>query len=190
MIRIRRATPDDAPVLAELVHAASEGFAEVFWRDAAAPGEDPWEVGRRRQVEKVASDEVEIWLLEKDGKPIAGLTGYPIGPAPAGPGDGTPPMARPLLELEAEAPSSWYVNVLAALPGHRGNGHGSELLNLAEHRALAAGSGALSIIVADNNDGARRLYERHGYVEKCRREMVKGCWQSPGHEWVLLLRPL
>lgn len=188
MTPIRRASAMDAPVLADLVHAASEGMAEVFWRSQAAEGEDPWDVGRRRQAEKAVKD--EIWVIDEAGGPVAGLTGYAIGPEPGQPDDSTPPLIRPLIELEALAPSTWYVNVLAALPGHRGRGHGTRLLELAEHRARAAGLDALSIIVADTNTGARALYERMGYVETARRPMVKDGWDNPGREWVLLIRRL
>lgn len=188
MVHIRRARPEDAPVLAQLVHAASEGLAEAAWRAMAADGEDPWEVGRRRQAEKTATD--EIWVVDEGTGPIAGLTGYVIGSDPVGPGEDTPPLFRPLVELEARAPSSWYVNVLATLPAHRGNGHGTELLRLAEHRALSARARALSLIVADCNAGARRLYERMGYGEIDRRAMSKDGWNGPGRDWVLMLRRL
>lgn len=190
LIKIRRAAADDAAVLARLVHIASEGFAEVFWRQQAAPGEDPWEVGRRRQAEKLEDGNTEIWVVDNGTGIVAGLTGYPIGCEPEQPDDDTPAMVRPLIELEALAPCSWYVNVLAALPGHRNLGLGSELLQLAEHRAHATRLKRLSIIVSDGNDGARRLYERHGYIEEARRPMVKDGWQSGGRDWVLMTRPV
>lgn len=188
MVHIRRARPEDAPVLAELVHAASEGLAEAVWRDLAGAGEDPWEVGRRRQAEKTETD--EIWVIDDGSGAVAGLTGYLIAAEPKRPCASTPPLFRGLLELEALAPSTWYVNVLAALPDHRGHGFGTELLKLAEHRALAAGAKALSIIVADSNAGARKLYERMGYTETARRPMSKQGWNGHGREWVLMIRPL
>lgn len=190
MIKIRRAAAGDAAVLAELVHIASEGFAEVFWRQQAAPGQDPWEIGRRRQLQKVEDEATEVWVVDNGTGVVAGLTGYPIGTDPQQPGDDTQPMVRPLIELEALAPSTWYVNVLAALPGHRNLGLGSELLCLAEHRAHATRLARLSIIVSDGNAGARRLYERHGYGEEARRPMVKDGWDNDGREWVLLTRPV
>lgn len=189
MIKIRRAAATDAAVLTELVHIASEGFAEVFWRQQAAPGQDPWEVGRHRQLQKLEQGETEIWVVENGVAVVAGLTGYPIGPQPEQPGPDMPPMVRPLIELEALAANTWYVNVLATLPEHRNLGLGSELLQLAEHRAHAFRLKRLSIIVSNGNDGARRLYERHGYAEEARRPMVKDGWQNDGSEWVLLTRP-
>ena len=149
MTPIRRASAMDAPVLADLVHAASEGMAEVFWRSQAAEGEDPWDVGRRRQAEKAVKD--EIWVIDEAGGPVAGLTGYAIGPEPGQPDDSTPPLIRPLIELEALAPSTWYVNVLAAMPECRGKGFGSELLGIAEDLARHTQRKGLSIIVSDSN---------------------------------------
>lgn len=178
--------PEDAPVLVDFVLAASEGLAEVVWREMAGPGEDPRRVGLERQTAKTRTD--EIWVVDNGGGAIAGLTGYPIPDCVAGPERDTPAMFRPLNELEALAAGTWYVNVLATDPRHRGRGLGSELLALAEHRALGAGCGGLSIIVADNNIRARRLYERLGYLEEARRPMVKEGWQGPGRDWVLLVR--
>jgi hypothetical protein len=48
----------------------------------------------------------------------------------------------------------------------------------------------MSIIVADTNTGARRLYERCGYREVARRRMVKDGWQHPGSDFVLLTKRL
>jgi hypothetical protein len=44
----RRATIDDAPVLAELVNYAGEGMPLYLWGKMAQPGETAWDVGRRR----------------------------------------------------------------------------------------------------------------------------------------------
>jgi RimJ/RimL family protein N-acetyltransferase len=46
----------------------------------------------------------------------------------------------------------------------------------------------MSIIVADNNTGARRLYERCGYREVAHRRMVKEGWQHAGSDFVLLTK--
>ncbi len=97
-------------------------------------------------------------------------------------------MFVPLQQLEDMALSTWYVNVLAAYPEHRGRGHGSRLLKVAEELAMQAGSRGLSIIVSDANAGARRLYERSGFRETANRKMVKGGWENDGENWVLLMR--
>jgi len=48
----------------------------------------------------------------------------------------------------------------------------------------------MSIIVADTNVGACRLYERSGYREIARRPAVKEDWDGAAKEWVLLVKPI
>ncbi len=44
----------------------------------------------------------------------------------------------------------------------------------------------MSVIVADHNEGARRLYERHGYEEAAKRAMVKNGWSVESENWLLM----
>lgn len=111
------------------------------------------------------------------------LIGYTIPAEPDPIPADLPAMFVPLQELENLAPDTWYVNVLAVMPAYRNQGIGSSLLRHAATRA--AGSG-MSVIVSNANDGARRLYVRHGYRERSRRPMVKEGWINDGDEWVLL----
>jgi ribosomal protein S18 acetylase RimI-like enzyme len=185
----RLASKDDAAVLAELVNAAGEGLPEYLWSKMAEAGKlDPWEIGRKRQADAALAGKVVV--LEFEGKPVASLTGYPIDAEPEPVPDDIPALFRPLQELENLAPATWYVNVLAALPGHRGKGYGTRLLALAEQIASDSGLSGLSIIVADNNTGARRLYERSGYHELARRPMIREGWITPGCEWILLTKTI
>jgi len=184
----RHATEADAPAIADLVNFAGDGLPLHFWTRAAAPGQDPWELGRARQAAQAADGKIVV--IDEGAGAIAALTGYPIGPDPEKPGTGTPAIFRPLLELEALVPSSWYVNILACYPEHRGRGLGTRLLALAESIARAGGLSRMSVIVADENAGARRLYERHGYRETARRPCVRDGWETATREWVLLTRDL
>ena len=186
---LRRATTDDAQALAKLVDFASEGLALHLWSKIAGPGGDPWAVGRERAVRGVGSFSYRnAVVLERDGRVAAGLIGYPLADRPQPIADTMPPMFVPLQELENLAPGTWYVNVLAAFPEYRGQGHGTALLTLAEQLAVEAARPGLSIIVSDANTGARRLYERTGYSEIARRRKVKESWQNAGKEWVLLIK--
>ncbi len=184
---IRRAQAPDGAALAALVNYAGEGLAHYLWSKMAAPGEDPWEVGRRRQEAKIAS--AEVFVVDQGDGVIAGLTGYAVPAEPEPIPDDMDPMFRPLQELENLAPSTWYVNVLAVMPDHRGQGWGNRLLDVAEACAVETGTDGLSIIVADRNDGAFRLYAKRGYVEYARRPMLKEGWQTDSNEFVLLTRP-
>ena len=102
----------------------------------------------------------------------------------------TPPMWIPLLELEAIAAGTWYVNTVAAFPDSRGLGVGSKLMQRAERIASSLGLCGTSLIVSDANQGAQRLYERLGYEEVATRPMVKEQWQSDGENWVLMIKNL
>lgn len=192
MIRLdppfRTATEADAPELAELVNFAGEGLPRYIWSQLGKPGEDPWDVGRARQAAKAA--EGQIVVADYGEGAVAGLTGYVIGPDPVPIGDDFPALFRPLQELENQAPDSWYVNVLACYPAHRGQGLGSRLLEIADRIAAAEGQRRMSVIVAADNTGARRLYERHGYAETASRPCVAEGWQTDTDRWVLLMKDL
>jgi ribosomal protein S18 acetylase RimI-like enzyme len=186
----RHATLGDAHALAELINFAGEGLPLYLWERMAEPGETAWDVGRRRARREEGSFSYRNAIVaEEAGRIVACLIGYPLPDEPE-PIDlaQTPPLFVPLQELENLAPGTWYVNVLATYPEHRGLGHGTRLLQLAE--ALAAGGGrtGLSIIVSDANAGARRLYRRCGYVERASRPMVKDGWENMGTGWVLLVK--
>ncbi len=184
----RLATADDAPALIRFVNAAGEGLAEYLWAQMAGPGEDSLAVGLARQAQK--AEEGQIIVIDEGDGAIAGLTGYAI-PAHADPiPDDFSPLIRSLQELENAAPSTWYINVLAALPEHRGRGLGSGLLALSEEISRASNIQKMSLLVADTNTNARRLYERIGYSETARRSFDPGDWQTDIKEWILLIKPL
>jgi ribosomal protein S18 acetylase RimI-like enzyme len=186
----RRARRDDASHLAELVNIAGEGLAAYLWARMAGPGETLWDVGRRRAAREEGSFSYRNAVVIDGQDTVVGcLIGYPQPSTPEPIDAGIPPMFVPLQELENLAPDTWYVNVLAVYPQHRGEGWGTRLLGIADELSAAEGKTGLSVIVAGNNTGARRLYERCGYGELARRTMVKEGWQSPGREWVLLVKP-
>ena len=189
---LRPATPEDADALAELINFAGEGLAVYLWERLAEPGETAWDVGRRRARREEGSFSYRnAVVLEQDGEVVAALIGYPLPDAPEPIDHGEmPAMFVPLQELENLAPGTWYVNVLATYPAQRGRGHGAALLARAEALAAASGKRGLSIIVADANTGARRLYERSGYREAGHRPMVKEDWQNPSETWVLLVKTI
>jgi ribosomal protein S18 acetylase RimI-like enzyme len=187
---IRPARPQDAAALAELVNFAGEGLPLYVWAKIAKEGEDPWAVGRARASRAQGSFSYRnASVIERDGAVVAALIGYPLPDVPEAIDANMPAMFVPLQELENLAPSTWYVNVLASYPQWRKKGLGAALLAHAETLAEAAGTEkGMSVIVADNNVGARRLYERMGYRERAKRPMVKESWQSSGSAWVLLVQ--
>ncbi|WP_111431993.1 GNAT family N-acetyltransferase [Rhodobacteraceae bacterium DSL-40] len=184
----RLATDEDAPQLAELVNFAGEGLPLHVWAGLSGQGEDPWEIGRARQARKARDG--DIIVVDHGTGAVAGLTGYSIGTEPQPVGMDLPVLFRPLQELENSALESWYINVLACYPAARGKGIGSRLLRLAEEIAVSEGLSRLSVIVASDNAGACRLYERHEFKEVERKACVKDGWDTETDQWLLLMKPL
>ncbi|MEO1346745.1 MAG: GNAT family N-acetyltransferase [Pseudomonadota bacterium] len=185
---LRLATEADAPQLAELVNFAGEGMPLHVWTSLAKDGEDPWEFGQRRQAKK--AKEGEIVVMDFGQGAVAGLTGYVIGPDPEEISADFPAMFSPLQELENQALNTWYINVLACYPEHRRRGYGAQLLRLAEDICQAKGLQRLSLIVASNNTGAKRLYERMGFVQSAKAKCIKDTWDTDMDHWELMLKAL
>lgn len=184
----RAARAGDGPALALLMNAAGEGIPLSVWTGMAGPGGNPWALGAAR-LEARAAERGGIVVADEGAGPVAALIGNPIGPEPERPGPDAPARFVPLMDLEAEAAESWYVNALAALPDHRGRGWGTRLLGVAEAIAAETGAARLSLIVSSANAGARRLYARLGFHETARRPKA-GPDAAPGAEWILMLRDL
>jgi len=183
----RRATPEDAAILADFVEFASEGLALHLWTKIAGTGRDPWSIGRERVLSGAGGLSFHNAVLaELQGQPAASLVSYALPDTPEPISDNLPAMLVPLRELTNRALGTWYVHVLAASPEYRGSGLGSALLTVADDLAASARKSGLSLIVSDTNDGARKLYERHGYHEAAHHKMVKEQWQHPGTDWILL----
>jgi ribosomal protein S18 acetylase RimI-like enzyme len=58
----------------------------------------------------------------------------------------------------------WYVTAVSVKPEARGRGVGTALLEDAVARSRDAGMTSIALDVDAKNSGARRLYERHGFV--------------------------
>jgi ribosomal protein S18 acetylase RimI-like enzyme len=182
--------PEDARALAELINLAGEGLPLYLWTSMAEHGEDPWEVGRSRALREEGGFSYRNSIIAELSGKIAGcLIGYALREEPAQIDPASlPPMFVPLQELEELAPNTWYINVVAAYPEFRGQGVGSRLLEHAEQAAREADRPAVSLIVADANVDARRLYERRGYREIAKRPIVKEQWHTDAQEWVLMVK--
>ena len=187
---IRAAQASDAEHLTRFINMAADDLPLHFWKRSVGPGGDPWAYGRERAARETGNFSFRnAWLAEADGEVAACLLGYPADePAPIDPE--VPPIFVPLLELEALAPGSWYLNVLATYAQHRGKGLGSLLLAKAEAVARAAGHQTISLIAEDTHQDALRLYHAKGFQEIARRPVVKGDWQVDASEWILFLKPV
>lgn len=188
----RRAARTDARDLARLIDLAGEGVPGYLWKLAAGSGQDPFEVGMARAARSEGGFSFTNAIV-RDEAPgvIAMLLGYPLDD-PYDPGDlsRVPALVVPLLELEARAPGSWYVNAVAVDPSHEGRGIGRALMALAETIGRECGTSEVSLIVAEENTRATSLYERLGYAERDRRPIVPFPGFAHGGDWVLMVKAL
>jgi ribosomal protein S18 acetylase RimI-like enzyme len=185
----RPATKADAPALAELVNFAGEGLPLYLWTKLAKPSEDPWDVGRARAAREEGSFSYRnATVIEADGECAGCLIGYEISDNPKPVPADMPPLFVPFQELENLAPGTWYINVLAVQPKFRNRGLGVKLIELAEETARTARKRGCSLIVADKNHGAQRLYARQGYTQRASRKMVIGDWNTENEAGLLLVK--
>ncbi|MEH7829687.1 GNAT family N-acetyltransferase [Gemmobacter denitrificans] len=186
---IRAATAADAAHLVRFINMAADDLPLHFWKKTVGPDGDPLALGRERAARDSGNFSYRnAWLAEVEGEVAAGLLGYPAATEPEPIAPDTPPIFVPLLELEALAPGSWYLNVLATDAHFRGRGCGSALLAQAETVARQAGLSTISLIAADTHAEALALYRSKGFAEVARRAVVKGDWQVSATEWILFTK--
>ncbi|WP_347311151.1 GNAT family N-acetyltransferase [Defluviimonas sp. SAOS-178_SWC] len=187
---IREAKALDAEHLARFINMAADDLPLHFWRKSVGADGDPWAYGQERAARESGNFSFRnAWIAEVDGVVAACLLGYPAEDEPGAIDPDTPAIFVPLLELEALAPGSWYLNVLATYEAFRGRGLGSALLAHAEDVAVRAGRTSISLIAEDTHHDALRLYASKGYREVARRAVVKADWRVEANEWVLFVKP-
>lgn len=188
---IRPAQATDAADLVRFINMAADDLPLHFWQKSVGPDGDAMAYGRERAARDTGSFSYRnAWLAEANGAVAACLLGYPADETPAPIAPDTPPIFVPLLELESQAPGSWYLNVLATYAPFRGQGLGRALLDHAETIARRMGHRTISLIAADTHQDALRLYAAHGYQKRARRAVVKADWQVAASEWILFVKQI
>ncbi len=188
---IRKAKASDAEHLVRFINMAADDLPLHFWQRSVGPEGDPWTYGKERAARETGSFSYRnAWLAEVGEEAAACLLGYPADDTPSPINSDTPAIFVPLIELEALAPGSWYLNVLASYEQFRGKGCGSALLAYAECVARQMACGKISLIAADTHRDALRLYAAKGYHEVARRAVVKGDWNVDASEWILFTKTI
>ena len=188
---IRRATPRDATDIAAIVDMAGEGLPAYIWGQVVAIGQSPYEIGRTRAMRaEGAFSYCNAHIAEVDKAVAGAVICYALGdPVDLGNLHKMHEIGRPLALLEAEAPGHCYVTALAVYPEFRRHGVGASLLKHADAIGRATAPNGMTIIVASQNLGARRLYEQAGYRAKASRPLVGFPGFKRGGEWVLMTKP-
>ncbi len=192
MLIVRDAEEAEARDIAYLLNLAGEGIPEYLWRGGVKGKESPLDVGTRRAArEEGVFSYTRARVCTADNRLVGMVLSY-RQPDPYGVGDLSeyPEVVRPLVELEAQAPGSWYINAIATFEGHRGKGVARTLLADVEDRARAKLCDRLSLIVASENPGAKRLYEHIGFKPVTSLPVVPypGCLHAG--DWILMIRDL
>ena len=191
-ITTRSARKSDAAEIALLVNIAVHGGMARGWAraDEVEGTYDPIEIGRLDMMDDDSEfGWTSVTMAEVDGEVVGMLLGYrkddTFEPVPAS----VTGFMRPIEELEAEANGRWFISMLGVHLKWRGHGVGGQLLEVAEVKRTETKANAVSLIVEDGNEGARRLYERRGYSVRATRPMVRFPGGGPdGRDWLLMVK--
>jgi len=161
----RAARKEDCGIIAALYSISSDGVADYVWTKLAEPREDILTVGRRRyEREDSVFSYRNCTVVESEGNIIGMLVAFPMHVDPSQ--EESDPVLAPYSKLEED--NSYYICGMALFPEYRGRGIGTRLLALAEEHARDRGFKKVSLIVFEQNTGAKQLYDRAGYEEVSR----------------------
>ena len=194
---IRRATPGDALACAQLVLMATHGIAEAVFRDLI-PGQPTEQIIATRRIEPEgrSSSYTYWWVADGDHSDIAGgINAYALKE------DFRPAreelltkerirILRPMIELDAEATGTFFVNILAVFPKYRHAGLGRRLIALAVQKAREAGTAAVSLTTFENDSRLVSYYREIGFTTIASRPIQPHeCLQETGN-LVLMTMPV
>lgn len=189
-MQIRKAVKNDARALAELIDLAGDGIPSYLWQQMKADNQTVLEFGEQRAArEEGGFSYSQAWVAEQDGEVSAMVLGY-VQPDPYDLDEinDAPEYLYPIIELEALAPGSWYVNALATFDQFQGKGLGSQLLSTVNEAAIAEGCAELSLIVSSENSNAKRLYEKLGFIERSCKPIIQIPGLAHSGNWILMIK--
>jgi len=152
----RPAKKSESRSIAQLFGIASDGVADYIWTKLAEPGEDVLDVGQRRyeQEDSLFSYKNVVVAVYKD-KIIGMLVTFPMVVDKGVDHLEEDPVLVPYSKLEED--NSFYVCGVALLPEYRGSGIGSKVMAIADEQAKEKSLSKLSLVVFEQNKGARSL---------------------------------
>lgn len=190
---VRPARKGESRIISELFEISSDGVASYVWSGLQDdyPGLSLLEIGERRYQREDTAFSYQNCLMAEGGGGVLGMmhayaVGAPRDPAPeAQPVD---PVLKPYDELEAFG--TLYISSLAVWPEFRNHGVGRRLLEAANERARGLGLRELSLLCFAGNMGARRFYERAGFVVADWRPVVPHPMVRHTGDVLLMLAPV
>jgi ribosomal protein S18 acetylase RimI-like enzyme len=196
-LKIRRAEPTDALTCARLLSIAAHGMAEAVYADLV-PGQTTEQIiaDRRIRTEGRASSSRNWWVADTPGGEIAGgLNAYPLDGKVQPPrddqlGEERLRLIRPVVELEAEAPRTFLINVLAVFPEYRHAGLARRLIAFAESEARAEGMRAVSLTTFEDDTRLVAYYQRLGFRAVASRPLVPHERLQIAGNFILMIKQL
>jgi len=170
-VTFRPAKKEECRTIASLYSISSDGVADYIWTKLAQPGEDLMDVGQRRyeQEDSVFSYK-NCTVAVLDEKVIGMAVAFPMSVDKNTAPSDIDPVLAPYSKLEED--NSYYICGLCLFPEYRGQGIGTKMVALGEAQAKEKGFNKVSLIVFEQNEGAKKLYERDGYNEVAREPVV------------------
>lgn len=185
--RFRPATIDDCYTTAQLMQIASDGVCDYIWTRSQAefPKLTPLEIGAKRYAKDDGNFSYRNCTIAfESDRPDARAMGMMMAfqilpedidpPTPESePAENISPQDKAILApYTLEQPNSWYVCALAVFSQYRGQGIGTQFLQLAAEQAQTRNLPSLSLLCFEQNTGALKLYQRHGFVTVDRAQVV------------------
>ena len=185
----RRAHAGDAEALARLEDMASDGLAGEFWALMAKTGQTPLEAGTALLSRQTGVHTFQDAIVCQQGGAVAGMVlGYQLDPEESlSLNFKVPDALVPIFDLEAQAAGCWHIDSLCVLPASRRQGIATALLKAAQNTAQQSAARRMSLIVADRNHQARRLYERHHFAAIADRPIIPINGWRQGGRWLLMV---
>ncbi|MDB9524952.1 GNAT family N-acetyltransferase [Oscillatoria sp. CS-180] len=170
----RDAAIEDCPTVAQLMRIASDGVCDYIWslQQKEFPSLTPIEIGAKRYAEDEGNFSYRNCTIalssdRSENLPIQGMVmAFAVPPETAveSPQDLPEEIGLEILApYMMEHPNSWYICALAVFPQYRGQGIGTQLLDLAIKQAKERRLPTLSLLCFEQNTGALRLYQRYGF---------------------------
>lgn len=183
--------PEDVTDLARLIAIAFAGIPTFIWSEMAEPGETPLDVGKRRAMREEGGFSYRNAIVAVQADAVIGMIlAYPLPPISDDAIADAPGILRPILELEAKVPHTWYINAFAIDAAARSRGIGSRLMEATLEPAKAAGCSQTSVQFFSENARAGAFYRRHGFREVASRRVIPHPAFKYTGETILLVRDL
>jgi len=188
-VTVRGALATDADDIARLLVAASGGLVDYVFA-YAAPDHDPVAVMTRAVADILSLYSYRNCFVAVEEKTIVATVNafpaeaYRLDPTVA---DALPPAVlerlRPI--YETTVPGSLYLSGMGVAAGHRGHGHGGELMAALFAEARRLGREEVSLLVWGDNVNAVRFYAAMGFTR--RRKIAVDLGPGHRHEEGMLL---